>query len=108
MSEWNSCPTGTDDCGISHVEELALTHEILELITRFSSDKRIDPDPFLLRDTMLTVAALLHLEGEKLAGARIGHPINWKHANRAFSQVARERFDDILEADAIRAAWRNH
>jgi hypothetical protein len=57
---------------------------------------------------MLAVAALLHLEGEKVAATRIPAPINCKPANSAFTQAARERFQAILEADAIREAWRRH
>ena len=108
MSEWNSCPSCDDDCNFSGFDELALTHKVMELIARFSRDQRIDPCPLFLRDTMLAVSALLHLEGEKIAATGVGMRVNFSQANRTFTQAARERFNAVLEADATRAAWHKH
>jgi hypothetical protein len=40
----------------------------MRTIERHNTDERIAPDPTSLRDTMLAVAALLHLEGANVRG----------------------------------------
>ena len=107
MSNWNACPNGNENCDFSLIDELALTHKILGFIARVIRDEGIDPGPLFLRDTMITVAALLHLECEKIDTAQFGHANDRNHANRAFAQAARERFKAVLEADAVRATLRH-
>jgi len=108
MSERNSWPASNEDCEFSSFHELVLTQKILEVIHRFSRDEQICPSPFSLRDTMLAVSALLHLEGVKIASAQIGHSVNCRQANRRFTQAASERFEAVMEAAAVRAAQRKH
>ncbi len=106
MSEWNSSPAGNEE--FSNFHELMLTQKILDVIHRFNRDEQIAPSPLSLRDTMLAVSALLHLEGAKIAAVKIGHSINCVQANKAFTQAAGERFDAVLEAASVRAAQRKH
>ncbi len=105
MSNEHSCPNGSLNCEFSDAHELALSGKIMGVIGRFSQDEHIAPCPFCLRDTMLAVAALLHLEGGKIASAQPGKPpIDGKRASKEFTQAARQRLEAVIEADAARIA----
>jgi len=108
MSE-DSCPHGNEECAFSPADELALTQQIMDVIGRFSQNEPTAPCPFCLRDTMLVVAALLHLDGAKIAAAQTGEPsIDGTRASNEFTQAARERFEAVMEADAARIAPSKH
>ncbi|MGA7324582.1 MAG: hypothetical protein WBX25_08905 [Rhodomicrobium sp.] len=106
MRERDGCPNRNEDCDFSDVNELALTRKIMEAISRFSQDEQITPCPLCLRDTMLTVAALLHLEGMKISRAHRAHTS--KRANDEFTQAGRQRLKAVIDADAIRIASDKH
>jgi hypothetical protein len=100
MTEHHSCPNGNPNCGFDATEELALVAEIMAVIERHNKKKGDTPCPLCLRDTMLAVAALLHLEAARtgLAGSvklRAGS----KSHKDAFARAARERLKAVVEAN---------
>ncbi len=107
MSENEACPYHNEDCAFSDLQELALTGKIMEEIGRFGGEEQAAPCPHCLRDTMLTVAALLHLEGLKLSGANIAQ-IRGKAAKKQFVLAAGERLEAVIEAEAARRSASKH
>ncbi len=109
MSHGHGCPNGSPDCDFSDAYELALTEKIMGVIGRFSQDEHVASCPVCLRNTRLAVAALLHLEGVKIASAQPGKPLSdGGRANEEFAQAARERLEAVIEADAARIAQSKH
>jgi hypothetical protein len=109
MSERDRCPNGSVDCEFDLTHELALTEKIMRAIGRYCQDENIKPCPVCLRDTMLVVAALLHLEAAQLDRQRSGKPrVGGKRIDESFAKAARERLKATMEADVIRAARQKH
>jgi hypothetical protein len=99
---------GNPDCAFSQAEELALASEVMSTIKSYSERERSEPCPQCLRNTMLAVAALLHLEAAKLEAASTGRTqASGKSLGDAFAKVARERLDAVTKAEAaiIRPDW---
>jgi hypothetical protein len=109
MSDNGSCPNGSPDCEFDLTHELALTEKVMRTIKRYQEDEDINPCPACLRNTMLTVAALLHLEAAKLDAEKSGKPrVGGKRLEEGFAKAARERLKAVIEADAIKVARQKH
>jgi hypothetical protein len=70
-------------------------------VARYNRDEHIIPDPLSLRDTMLAVAALLHLEVSKMNG---GNPLAaaayGEQLHQMFANAAGDQLDAVVEAAA--------
>ena len=109
MWELSSCQNGSEGCGFTDPHELALIAKIMGVIGRFGEEHNIAHCPLCLRDTMLALAALLHLEGVKTVLAHLGMPPDdGARINGEFKQAACERLESIIEADAHRIARGKH
>jgi hypothetical protein len=102
MSERDRCRNGNPDCKFDHEHELALASELMRAIGGYSRRENIEACPLCLRDTMLAIAALLHLEA-----ARIGSEISrtpracTKQLSNALAKAARKALEDVADAKAI-------
>ena len=72
MSEEDTCPNGRPDCDFAEKHELALAGKILRIIESYTKDNETYPCPKCLRNSMIAIAALLHLEAEKIDDSRFG------------------------------------
>ncbi len=109
MWELDRCQNGSEDCGFSEPHELALIAKIMGVIRRFGEEQNIAHCPLCLRDTMLAVAALLHLEGVRTVLARPGKPQDGGACiHGEFKQAACERLESVIVADAHRIARGKH
>ncbi len=97
MSDRSGC---TAQCDLSARSDYGLVLKIMRTVERYNRDEHIDPDPRSLRDTMLAVAALLHIEAIKmddgLAAAGDG-----KGLRETFAGAACRQLDAVAEAAAI-------
>ena len=66
MNEEDTCPNGRADCDFAEKHELALAGKILRIIESYTKDNETYPCPKCLRNSMIAIAALLHLEAEKI------------------------------------------
>jgi hypothetical protein len=94
MIEEEGCPGGAEDCKYREKHELVLVEEIMRTIEQYNKSKQAEPCPACLRDTMLAVAALLHVQ----AGRTSFHPGQAKRAEAEFGEVALRRLRDVIEA----------
>ena len=109
MSDEGSCPNGNPDCEFGLMHEVALTEKIMRMIGGYSQDEHIAPCPLCLRDTMLNVAALLHVEAAKLYAARPEEPrADAERLDEAFAKAACERLQAVIQADSARLAGQKH
>jgi hypothetical protein len=109
MSEKDRCPNGNPDCECDLAHELALTEKIMRMIGGYSQDEHIAPCPFCLRDTMLNVAALLHVEAARLYAERPKKPLaDAKRVMKDFSRAASHRLEAIIETTAATNAQNKH
>ena len=69
-----------------------LVSKIMQLIWRYCEDIKVVPCPMELRDTLLSVAALTHLEAAGTDRTAIDMPAE------DFAAAARERFHDVSGA----------
>jgi hypothetical protein len=85
----NSCRIGSASCGLGEQHELALVQTIMQTIKHYGQRGLIEPCPRCLRNTMLTIAALLHLEAARI------------DAHEAFDddfpEVAREQLQAVTD-----------
>jgi hypothetical protein len=101
MSDEVSCLNGSEDCEFGDTHELGLVEQIMRNIALFQQDERINPCPICLRDSMLAVAALLHLEAAKINGGGSGHTTIEKHrVDEAFTEAARRRLNAVAQVVA--------
>lgn len=94
MIEKAGCPHGAGDCKYREKHELMLVEEIMRAIEQYNKDKQTNPCPVCLRDTMLAVAALLHIESGRamvLAGQT-------KRVEAEFGEAALGRLRDVIDA----------
>lgn len=77
----------------SVVHELTLVREIMAMIERYHTALKITPRLDAIRDTMLSAAALLHIEDAGVENAR-AHP---KLLEETFLDKARERLAKVRE-----------
>ncbi len=101
MSEQRSCPHGRENCGLDNLYELTLSQKILGVIGGFGEGKEISPCPFRLRDTLLAVAALLHLEGRKIG---CPSPQEFPFAYEEFTKAAGQSLEAVVDAETARIA----
>ena len=109
LSNGGNCPNGSNNCDFKGVHALPLTKEIMGMIGRYRQDGHSDPCPLCLRDTMLAVAALLHLEAATVAGAKSGKPsVGGKRIIEEFTEAASERLEAVIGASPARVARSKH
>src|SRR5258706_5860523 len=101
MSDEGSCPNGSEACEFRDIQELVLVERIMRVIGHFKQDERSNPCPICLRDSMLAVAALLHLEAAKINGGGSGHTtIEKQRVDEAFTEAARRRLNAVAQVAA--------
>jgi hypothetical protein len=110
MSKEDRNRNGYPDGNFNNQCELALVEEIMRTIDQYNKDKQADLYPVALRDTMLAVASLLHLEA-----ARIGQdgadtpPTSAKALSNALAKAAREALRNVsLAKAALVSSQREH
>jgi hypothetical protein len=86
---------------INKDDEQALVAEIMRSIERYNKKRKITPCPLCLRDTILAIGALLHLEAARteMAGGRKPRPGS-KRYREVFSKVAREKLEEVTQDSA--------
>jgi hypothetical protein len=94
MIEEKGCPGGAEDCQYREKHELMLVEEIMRAIEQYNKGIQADPCPICLRDTMLAVAALLHVQ----SGWADPHAGQVKRAEAEFGEAALGRLRDVIEA----------
>jgi hypothetical protein len=72
--------------------DTALVEELLRTIARYCEKNNIVPCPVELRDTMLAVAALTHIEAAKMKCNEVDV------SAEGFAEAASDRFDDVAGA----------
>lgn len=80
----------------SLVDELTLVREIMALIARYHTEHGITPQPNVIRDTLLTVAGLLHKEVARVGNNDVSH----SGLEDTFSEKAGERMADVLASSS--------
>jgi hypothetical protein len=76
-------------CEFDLTHELTLTAKIMRVIAGYNQEEHIKPCSVCMRNTMLAVAALLHLEAAKLDPEKAGKPRAWgKSFAEAFVKAA--------------------
>jgi len=84
---------GTNNGGKSGRDhDLVLVAEIMSMLKQYYEDENIVPEPLSLRNTMLAVAALLHLES-------LDYDV--EKARETFAEFARAQLDEIMQTDII-------
>jgi hypothetical protein len=89
MGKWMS-GQGRGDPGDDY--DLVLAEKILQTIQRYIQDEGTNPDPSSLRNTLLAVAALLHLQTS-------GSEANDVHEK--FAEAASDQLEAVEEAAKI-------
>ena len=98
MSEEDTCPNGHPDCDFAEKHELALAGKILRIIESYTKDNETYPCPKCLRNSMIAIAALLHLEAEKIDQTDAEHTSPDCGFVETFTDAARERILSVMEA----------
>lgn len=99
MTDGESCAGGGADCNYSEMHELALVEKVMQSIEQYNKDQDTDPCPVCLRDAMLSVAALLHMEAARLGAVPsfAGEPDAFEEE---FGDAACEKLRTIAKATA--------
>ncbi len=99
MSEQDSCPNGRPECDFAEQHELALAGRILRMIESYSHENETYPCPTCLRNSIMAIAALLHLEAAKIdernPEQRSPHHNGFVDT---FTEAARERMLSVMDA----------
>ena len=99
MTEQESCPNGRPDCDFAERHELALAGKILRMIEGYTKDNSTYPCPKCLRNSMMAIAALLHLEAAKIdSNDKCGQAPEDGGFVEAFAEAARERMVSVMDA----------
>jgi hypothetical protein len=99
MSDLSDYPGKGD---LSARSDYDLVLEIMRTIEHYNRDKRTTPDPRSLRDTMLALAALLHIEAIKMNdGIRLSAAEGGEQLREMFASAACCQLDAVAEAAAI-------
>ena len=98
MSEEEICPNGEPDCDFAEKHELALAGGILRMIEAYTKSNETYPCPKCLRNSIMAVAALLHIEAAKMDGDESGQVSPELGFVDAFADAARERMLSVMEA----------
>jgi hypothetical protein len=89
--------------------ELALVEEIVATIGRYNQSHDVMPSAAYLRDTMLSVAALLHIEATKLDETAIrAIALKFESLAIGFAEAAGERMNLVLDAGIVPCCRRRH
>ncbi len=104
MSEDECCPDGKADCNFSDAHELTLVEEIMRTIDRYNKSNKLSPCPVCLRGTMLAVAALLHVQSDKVNPDLSGNA----DLEARFAEAAIGRLHDVIEAASSLSDPRKH
>ncbi len=94
MSEDECCPNGTADCNFRDAHELTLVEKLMRTIERYNKSEKLTLCPVCLRDTMLAVAALLHVQSNKVNPDLSGNA----DLEAGFAEAAIGRLRDVIEA----------
>jgi hypothetical protein len=107
MTDGESCPGGGTGCDYSETHELTLVGTIMRTIEQYHKDVNADPCPVCLRDTMLAVAALLHLQAARIDGVnpRLGADGFFEED---FGEAARESLRAVAETAAVNLTGSKH
>jgi hypothetical protein len=109
MCELEDCRHSTLGCDFSDADEIDLTRQIMTTVVRFRQDGNASPCPSCLRDTLLAVAALLHIEEAKLARDELGpSPMSGIDRENDFIRAAREKLKAADDASAALKARRGN
>jgi hypothetical protein len=101
MSERDSCPHELSACNFAEKHELTLARKILQMIENYTKDNRTYPCPKCLRNSIIAIAALLHLEEAKINQKRSGqNGSEGAGFAEAFAEAARERMLTVMDAVA--------
>jgi hypothetical protein len=101
MSEEDRCRNGNPDCEFDDKHEQALARKLMRVIASYSKKEGIDICPLCLRDTMLAVAALLHLEAARIdSESRNRPPPRAKKLGDTLAKAARNALQDVSSAKA--------
>jgi hypothetical protein len=90
----NNCLIGSASCSLGSQHELAPVQTIMQTIRRYGERELIEPCPKCLRKTMLTIAALLHLEAARIDAHTSGRS---EAFDDDFAEVAREQLKAVTE-----------
>ncbi|MGO9173661.1 MAG: hypothetical protein ACLP7P_17105 [Rhodomicrobium sp.] len=107
MTDGESCPGGGTDCNYSETHELTLVGTIMRTIEQYNKDVNADPCPVCLRDTMLAVAALLHLQAARMDGVN-PHLGADGFLEEDFGEAARESLRAVAETAAENLTGSKH
>jgi len=98
MSEQDNCPNGRSECDFEERHELALAGRILRMIEGYTKDNATYPCPRCLRNSMMAIAALLHLEAEKMEQHGVCEGLPEPGFVEGFAEAARERIISVMDA----------
>lgn len=99
MTGEERCPSGAAECDYSETHELPLVQRVLKSIEHYNLEMNADPCPECLRDAMLAVAALLHMEADRPLSSR--QPAAGLEAlEEAFGEIARDKLRAVAQAAA--------
>ncbi len=97
MSEEDTCPNGTQECDFAEQHELALAGKILRMIEGYTKENETYPCPRCLRNSMMAIAALLHIEAAKMDD--VCTQVSADHGFvEGFAEAARERILSVMDA----------
>ncbi|MGO8953712.1 MAG: hypothetical protein ACLPWS_10175 [Rhodomicrobium sp.] len=107
MTDGESCPGGGSECDYSETHELTLVGTIMRTIEQYNKDQGTNPCPACLRDAMLAVAALLHLQTARMEGVT---PLLAAAGSLEddFGEAARERLRAVTETVAENLTGSKH
>jgi len=98
MNEQETCPNGRQDCDFAENHELALAGKILRMIESYTKDNETYPCPGCLRNSIMAIAALLHLEAAKMDDNGCGSRSPEPGFVDTFREAARERIVSVMDA----------
>jgi hypothetical protein len=90
MSEQGNGTNNVSKYGCDY--DLVLAAKIMSWIEQYHQDEDIAPEPVSLRNTMLAVAALLHLES-------IGY--DSEDARETFAKIACAQLDEMMQVEIV-------
>src|SRR5262245_12192763 len=92
----------TDTCDLSARGDFGLVLKIMQAVEHHNRDEHINLDPRSLCDTMLAIAALLHIEATKINGAsRLATAEDGAQLRETFAVAACSQLDAVAKAAAI-------
>jgi hypothetical protein len=94
----NNCLIGSGSCDFGDQHELALVRAVMQTIKHYGEREHVEPCPKCLRDALLNVAALLHLEAAKIGVPSFGRSsVEAKGFDHDFAEVARARLEAVAD-----------